>query len=69
MTTLSATTGRFVRADQRAKIELVARGNWSVVQMGMGFGRSSVVVPMLVARYVCNPHIDVVFVTQPPDTL
>jgi hypothetical protein len=66
MTILSATTGRFVREDQRAKIGLITEMPWSVVQMNMGFGKSSVIVPMLVARYVCRPAIRIVFVTQPP---
>jgi hypothetical protein len=66
MTTLSATTGRFVRRDQREKLDMIAREPWSVVQMQMGFGKSSVIVPMLVARCLCAPAIRIVFVTQPP---
>jgi hypothetical protein len=68
MTTLSATTGLFVREDQRAKIALITRNEraWSVVQMGMGFGKSSVIVPLLLARYLSTPKIKIVFVTQPP---
>jgi hypothetical protein len=68
MTTLSATTGLFVREDQRARVALITRNDraWSVVQMGMGFGKSSVIVPLLVARYLSTPHIKIVFVTQPP---
>ena len=66
MTTLSATTGRFVREDQREKIGQILKIPWSVVQMNMGFGKSSVIVPMLVARYICKRETKVVFVTQPP---
>ena len=66
MTTLSATTGRFVREDQREKIGQIVKIPWSVVQMNMGFGKSSVIVPMLVARYLCRSDIRIVFVTQPP---
>jgi hypothetical protein len=68
ITTLSATTGLFVRADQRAKVGIITSTDraWSVVQMGMGFGKSSVIVPILVARYLRMPGIKVVFVTQPP---
>lgn len=68
MTTLSATTGVLVREEQRARIALITRSEraWSVVQMGMGFGKSSVIVPLLVARYLCLPYIRIVFVTQPP---
>ena len=66
MTTLSATTGRFVRTDQREKIGLITEIPWSIVQMNMGFGKSSVIVPMLVARYLCRPDTRIVFVTQPP---
>jgi hypothetical protein len=65
MTTLSATTGRFVRVDQRDKIGQILKIPWSVVQMNMGFGKSSVIVPMLVARYICKRETKVVFVTQP----
>lgn len=68
MTVLSATTGRFVRADQREMIGLITSdpATWRVVQMGMGFGKSSVIVPMLVARYISMEAIRIVFVTQPP---
>jgi hypothetical protein len=62
-TALEASTGRFVRADQRAKVgEIVATAR-IVVQMHMGFGKSSVIVPMLVARYLASARV--VFVTQP----
>jgi hypothetical protein len=47
---------------------MVARildGDWTVARMQMGFGKSSVVVPMLVARYVAQRAVRVVFVTQP----
>ena len=68
MTVLSATTGRFVRADQREMIGLITSDpeTWRVVQMGMGFGKSSVIVPMLVARYLSMKDVHIVFVTQPP---
>ncbi len=65
-TTLSATTGKFLRDDQRAMLAHIARTPWCVVQMQMGFGKSSVIVPMLVGAYVSAPAIRVVFVTQPP---
>ena len=66
MTTFEASTGRFVSKLQRDKIGTVTSNRFSVVQMIMGFGKSSVIVPMLVARYISDPSIKVVFVTQPP---
>jgi hypothetical protein len=66
VTTFEASTGRFVSKIQREKIGAVTGNRFSVVQMIMGFGKSSVIVPMLVARYISDPSIRVVFVTQPP---
>jgi hypothetical protein len=65
MTALEASTGRFVRADQRARIAEILAERWAVVQMQMGFGKSSVIVPMLVARYLSRAECRVVLVTQP----
>ncbi|MEI6136421.1 MAG: DUF3638 domain-containing protein, partial [Chloroflexota bacterium] len=67
-TTLSATTGKFLREDQRAALRSIAarERSWCVMQLQMGFGKSSVVVPMLVALYLRSPAILIVFVTQPP---
>ena len=64
-TALEASTGKFVRADQRARIAEILAERWAVVQMQMGFGKSSVIVPMLVARYLSRTEVRVVLVTQP----
>ena len=65
-TTLSATTARFVRDDQRRALRSIASEPWCVAQMQMGFGKSSVIVPLLVAAFVSRPEVRIVFVTQPP---
>ena len=71
-TTLSATTARFVRDDQRRALRSIASepmdgsARWCVAQMQMGFGKSSVIVPLLVAEFVSRPEVRIVFVTQPP---
>jgi hypothetical protein len=64
-TALEASTGKFVRDDQRARIAELVEGPWAVVQMQMGFGKSSVIAPMLVARYLSRTEVRVVLVTQP----
>ena len=68
-TALAASTGRFVNDAQRDKIGEILETRetppWLIVQMQMGFGKSSVVVPMLVARYAAVDEVRVVFVTQP----
>ena len=64
-TAIEASTGRFVRDDQRARLAEILAEPWAVVQMQMGFGKSSVIVPMLVARYLSRPDVRVVIVTQP----
>ena len=70
-TALEASTGRFVNEAQRDKIGEILETRdtreapWLIVQMQMGFGKSSVVVPMLVARYLAVDEVRVVFVTQP----
>ena len=70
-TALEASTGRFVNEAQRDKIGEILEARetreapWLIVQMQMGFGKSSVVVPMLVARYIAVDEVRVVFVTQP----
>jgi hypothetical protein len=62
---LEARTGAEVRDDQRAKVDGLLGRRMCVAQMHMGFGKSSVVVPLLVAAYLQRPAIRAVFVTQP----
>jgi hypothetical protein len=62
---LETSTGRFVSRAQRAKVDQIMEAGWGIVQMGMGFGKSSVVVPLLVAKFLELPETRVVFVTQP----
>ena len=64
-TALEASTGRLVRDDQRARVERILEESWAVVQMQMGFGKSSVIVPLLVARYLSRANLRVILVTQP----
>jgi hypothetical protein len=62
---LEARTGAVVRDAQNQTIHSLLKRRWCVAQMHMGFGKSSVVVPLLVAAYLQRPAIRAVFVTQP----
>jgi hypothetical protein len=70
---LEARTGKQIRPDQRAKIaEIQASAKGAgpsavgcVAQIHMGFGKSSVVVPMLVGTFLRRAAIRLVVVTQP----
>ena len=67
---LEARTGKRIRDDQLAKIDAISRatsadGAGCVAQIHMGFGKSSVVVPMLVGVFLRRAEIRLVVVTQP----
>jgi hypothetical protein len=63
-----ARTGKRISEKQQAKIDEIVgltEVGGVVAQIQMGFGKSSVVVPMLVAAYLRRQGIRVVVVTQP----
>ena len=65
---LEARTGKRIRDDQREKIDAISRATLAggcVAQIHMGFGKSSVVVPMLVGVFLRRAEIRLVVVTQP----
>jgi len=65
---LEARTGKRIRDDQREKIDAISRATLAggcVAQIHMGFGKSSVVVPMLVGVFLRRTAIRLVVVTQP----